>query len=123
MRTSEVEQHLNETPMGSKLMPIFTVIGLLIVFITWLIHINLSGTVAEYYSNPKLVRDAAESGSIVLGQLESIKTTSAWITPLTFVGLAFLLTAISASLTGIKKTLGLRSKVFEVAIPKIAKGK
>ena len=121
MRASEVEQRLTETPMGSKLMPVLAVIGLLIVALAWIIYYNLSGTVSDYYSNPKSIRDGAESGSTILSQLEAIKTTSAWVKPLTFVGLAFLLTAISASLTGIKKTLGLRLSVFEEAIPKIAK--
>lgn len=121
MRASEVEQRLIKTPIGSRLMPIFAVIGLLIVLLTWIIYYNLSGTVGDYYSNPKSIRDGAESGSLVLGQLGDIMTTSTWVKPLTFVGLAFLLTAISASLTGIKKTLGLRLSVFEEAIPKIAK--
>lgn len=121
MRASEVEQKLTETPIGSKLMPFFAVTGLLIVLIAWVIYFNLSGTVADYYSNPKSVRDGAESGSVVLNQLVTISSTSAWLKPLTFVGLAILLTAISASLTGIKETLGLRLKVFEEAIPKIAK--
>ena len=121
MRASEVEQKLTETPIGSKLMPILAAIGLLIVLLTWIIHYNLSGIVGDYYSNPKSIRDGAESGSLVLGQLGEIMTTKTWLTPLTFVGLASLLTAISASLTGIKKTLGLRLSVFEEAIPKIAK--
>ena len=123
MRASEVEQRLTETPMGSKLMPILAAIGLLIVLLTWIIHYNLSVIVGEYYSNPKSIRDTAESGSLVLGQLGEIMATKTWLTPLTFVGLASLLTAISASLTGIKKTLGLRLSVFEEAIPKIAKNR
>ena len=92
MRASEVEQRLTETPMGSKLMPILATIGLLIVLLTWIIHYNLSGIVGDYYSNPKSIRDGAESGSLVLGQLGEIMTTKTWLTPLTFVGLAFLLT-------------------------------
>lgn len=123
MRASEVEQRLTETPTGSKIMPIFAVIGLLIVILAWIIYFNLSGAVSDYYSNPKSVRDGAEAGSSVLSQLQTIESTSAWVKPLTFIGLAFLLTAISASLTGIKNTLSLRLKVFEEAIPKIAKGR
>ena len=59
MRASEVEQKLTETPIGSKLMPFFAVTGLFIVLIAWMIYFNLSGTVADYYSNTKSVRDGA----------------------------------------------------------------
>ncbi len=123
MRVSDVEQELAQAPTGSKIMPFLAMVGLLIVLVALVIYISLSGTVNEYYSNPKSVRDGAEAGSSVLSQLQTIKSTSAWVKPLTFVGLAFLLTAISASLTGIKKTLDLRFRVFEEAIPKIAKGR
>ena len=121
MRVSEVEQELEKTPMGSMMMPYLAIIGLSIVLLAFVIYSNLSGTIADYYSNPKSVRDSAESGSAILGQLQTIKSTSAWVLPFTFTGLALLLSAISASLTGIKKTLGLRTKSFEHAVPKLAK--
>ena len=123
MRVREVEQELEKTPMGSMMMPFLAVIGLSIVLLAFVIYFNLSGTVADYYSNPKSVRDSAESGSDILGQLQAITSTGAWVKPFTFVGLGLLLSAISASLTGIKKTLGLRTKVFEDAMPKLAKGR
>ena len=115
MRVSEVEQELGKTPIESAIMPYLAVIGLSIVILAFVIYNNLSGTIANYYSNPKSVRDGAEAGSDILGQLQAIKSTAA------FVGLGFLLSAISASLIGIKKTLGLRFKVFEDAMPKLAK--
>lgn len=121
MRVSEVEQELEKTPMGSVMMPYLAAAGLSIVLLAFVIYLNLSGTIADYYSNPKLIRDSAESGSDLLGQLQAIKSTGAWVLPFTFTGLALLLSAISASLTGIKKTLGLRAKVFEDAVPKLAK--
>ncbi len=121
MRVSEVEQELEKTPMGSMMMPFLAVIGLLIVLAAFVIYFNLAGTVEDYYSNPKSVRDGAEAGSGILGQLQTIDSTSAWVKPFTFIGLALLLSGISASLTGIKKTLELRTKSFEDAVPKLAK--
>lgn len=106
---------------AARSVPYLAVTGLAIVLVSFITYASLSATVADYYSNTKLVRDGAEPGSAVLEQLRTIETTRAWVVPLTFVGLALLLTAIAASLVGITGALRARAQAFEEAVPKIRK--
>lgn len=80
--------------------------------------IILSPTAASYWGgSAKAVRDAAEVGTPLLAQL----TTLAWwpklLTPLTFLGVAFLMTGIALEFSAIPRLLDRRSELLSKALP------
>ena len=73
-----------------KAFPLFALLGWVLILISFLIGLFvLSTTAAGYWGgNAKAVRDAAEAGSALLGQLQTLTVTPRWLEPLTFLGVA-----------------------------------
>jgi hypothetical protein len=87
---------LDRETTGLKVFPLFTLMGWALIGFSILVGILVLGpTAASYWGgNAKAVRDGAEVGSVLLGQL----TTLAWwpklLVPLTFLGIINGLSAI-----------------------------
>lgn len=112
-----------ETPpkagMQMKIFPIFTMFGWLIVMVSFIIGLTvLAPTASSYFGeNEKATRDAAIVGSELLGQLETLKSTPAWLEPLTFLGVAAFMTGIALEFSTIPKLLKNRGDVMSLCFP------
>lgn len=76
---------------------VFLILGLLVILAYFLFGLARATTAASYWSNPKAIRDAAQPGSALLGQLRFLATTNAWLEPFKFTGLALIITGIAIS--------------------------
>jgi hypothetical protein len=87
------------TPMQSmarKMWIPFTVMGLMIVGIAFLIGLfSLTPTVSDYFDNSKTDREAAVAGSDIVDDKVSIETTKAWLPGFKFLGLGLMLGGIT----------------------------
>ncbi len=106
---------------GLKIFPIFTVFGWLTIMITVLIALLvLSPTGASYWGdNAKAIRDGAEIGSPLLGQLTTIQWWPKFLVSLAILGIASFMTgialefaAITVALTVIIRTLQHQEKTL-----------
>lgn len=90
---------VNMTPMQSmarKMWIPFTVMGMMIVVISFLIGLfSLTPTVSDYFDNAKDVREAAAAGSDIAGDKASIESTKAWLPGFKFLGLGMMLGGIT----------------------------
>jgi hypothetical protein len=61
--------------------------------------------------------DAAGAGSALLAQLQSIESTSAWLVPFKFVGVATEFLAITMGLATILLSLGAQTELLQQVLP------
>ncbi len=106
-----------------KAFPLFTLLGWVLILISFLIGlVVLSTTAAGYWGgNAKAVRDAAEAGSALLGQLQTLTVTPRWLEPLTFLGVAAFMTGIALGFSTIPAILKNRGQVMSACFPLIVK--
>jgi hypothetical protein len=104
---------------GLKLFPLFSLMGWILIGFSILVGVLLlSPTAASYWSgNAKVVRDAAEVGSPLLGAL----TTLAWwpklLIPLIFLGVASFMLGIAMEFAAIPGILDRRIELLSQAVP------
>lgn len=79
--------------------------GLAIVIAASLIGLWNSGVVAQYFSNPKAVREAAAAGSAIVGQKVVIESVFAWLPGFKFFGMGLLFSGITFVLANIINAL------------------
>lgn len=105
--------------MQMKIYPIFTMLGWVLIMVSFIIGLTvLAPTAASYFGeNAKSVRDAATAGSELLGQLEILKATPAWLEPLTFLGVAAFMTGIALEFSTIPNLLKNRGEVMSLCFP------
>lgn len=103
----------------AKAFRLFTIIGWLLVMLSFLIGLFvLSATAADYFGgNGKAVRDAAESGSTLIGQLQTLTTIPRWLEPLTFLGVASFMVGIALEFSMIPDLLKNRGQVMSACFP------
>ncbi len=106
-----------------KVFPLFTLLGWALILLSFLIGLFvLAPTAAGYWGgNSKAVRDAAEAGSALLGQLQTLGVTPRWLEPLTFVGVASFMLGIALEFSTIPAILKNRGQVMSAAFPLIVK--
>ena len=106
-----------------KAFPLFTLLGWVLILISFLIGlVVLSTTAAGYWGgNAKAVRDAAEAGSALLGRLQTLTVTPRWLEPLTFLGVAAFMTGIALEFSTIPAILKNRGQVMSASFPLIVK--
>ncbi|MBT3941254.1 MAG: hypothetical protein HOC77_09440 [Chloroflexi bacterium] len=87
------------TPMQSmarKMWIPFTVMGVMIVVVAFLIGLfSLTPTVSDYFDSSKDIRDTAAAGSDIAGDKASIEATKAWLPGFKFLGLGLMLGGIT----------------------------
>jgi hypothetical protein len=101
--------------------PIFSVLGWILIGLSLLIGLFvLTPTAIDYFGgNAKSVRDAAETGSAVLGQLNTLAATPRWLEPLTFLGVASFMLGIALEFSAIPNILKNRGQVMAICFPQI----
>ncbi len=101
--------------------PIFTVLGWVLIGLSLIIGaFVLTPTAINYWGgNAKAVRDAAEAGSSLLGQLNTLVVTPHWLLPLTFLGVASFMLGIALEFSAIPNILKNRGQVLSICFPQI----
>lgn len=111
-----VELKALRKPLQAKLFPPLMMTGLMILIATFIINLWLAGVSASYWNHSiKTEIDAAQAGSALLSQLSTIQSVKAWLEPLKFAGIAFLLTGISLALAMIRRILQFQAgRILEI---------
>jgi hypothetical protein len=106
-----------------KVFPLLTLLGWVLIGLSFLVGLFvLSTTAAAYWGgNAKAVRDAAEAGSALIGQLQTLAVTPRWLEPLAFLGVAAFMTGIALEFSTIPGLLKNRGKVMSACFPLIVK--
>ena len=101
--------------------PIFTVLGWILIGLALLIGLFvLTPTAIDYFGgNAKAVRDSAEAGSAVIGQLSTLASTQRWLEPLAFLGVASFMLGIALEFSAIPNILKNRGQVMSICFPQI----
>lgn len=103
-------------PWYGRLMPLVMMMGELVFVVALIVGLNLAATARQLFANPVPAIDAAGAGSALLGQLESITGTSAWLVPFKFFGVATELLAILMGLATIVYVLTNQTHLLERGI-------
>ena len=123
MVSADLKQRVNETPRLKKLAYAFMISGFIIIAASFVIGIALGLSIADLFENAKSVRDAAAPDDAatrgILSQQGTIAATTAWLTPLKFIGLGSFLAGISTILYVIIQSLKLRAESMKVSLPVI----
>ena len=82
-------------PITARLFPMLMMIGLLILIVNLVISVFIGALAWDVYGHSVAEINAAEPGSDLLGDLGTVNAYKTWLTPLKFVGLAFILVGIS----------------------------
>ncbi len=99
------------------------VTGMMIIAAVTIIWVVLAFLAGDYYSNSKVVRDAAEAGSGVLSQLSNIQATKAWLLPLEILGIATFLFGFGFAFANILKNVRLRGATMAAVLPALKERK
>ncbi len=99
------------------------VVGMMIIAAVTIIWVVLAVVANDYYSNSKVVRDAAEAGSGVLSQLSSIQATKAWLLPLEILGIATFLFGFGFAFANILANIRLRRSTMAAVLPELKERK
>ncbi len=103
--------------------PLFSLLGWVLILASFLIGLFvLAATASGYWGgNSKAVRDAAEAGSALIGQLQTLTVIPRWLEPLTFLGVASFITGIALEFSTIPGLLKNRGSVLSAAFPLLVK--
>ena len=108
-----VQENVLREPIAGRFAMAFLLMGSATMLLYFFVALGVASQVNEYFGYAKEVRDSAVSGSSILGNLSSIKATSAWLEPLKIMGLSFLIFGIAISFAlSILKTLRLRLQIM-----------
>lgn len=112
----KVRPALPSPPWYGKLMPMVMMIGMLIFVAALIVGLGLAATARQVFANPIPEIDAASAGSALLGQLQSIQATLAWLVPFKFFGVATEFLAILMGLATIVYILTNQNRLLEQGI-------
>jgi hypothetical protein len=103
-------------PWYGRLMPMVMMLGEVIFIAALVVSLQNAAVARGVFSNPIPAIDAAGAGSALLGQLQAIETTNAWLVPLKFFGVATEFLAITMGLGTIILILTQQTKLLDGAI-------
>lgn len=103
-------------PAYAPMMPMVMMLGQVIFVVALIVGLGLAADARELFSNPLPEIDAAGSGTVLLGQLETIKSTSAWLIPFKFFGIATQFLAIVMGLSTIIYILTSQTELIQAGI-------
>lgn len=105
-----------------KVFPLFSVLGWIFIGLALAVGIVVLASTAQSYwgGNVKIARDAAEAGSVLLGQLQVLTSTPRWLEPLVFVGVASFMLGVALEFSSIPALLKNRGDVMKICFPLIA---
>ncbi|MBW8010855.1 MAG: hypothetical protein FVQ83_06390 [Chloroflexi bacterium] len=113
---TEKRPPMPKPPWFGPLMPMVMMVGLLIFIIALVIGFQNASVASKVFSNSLPVIDEAAAGSTLLGQLESIHSTSAWLIPFKFFGIATEFLAIVMGLATIITILTNQTEMIKKGI-------
>lgn len=113
---SDVRPETPQAPWYGRLMPVVMMLGEMIFIGALAAGIWLASIAGQVFSNPLPTIDAAGSGSVLLTQLQTIKTVSAWLVPLKFFAVATEFLAIAMGLGTIVFLLTEQTKLLDNAV-------
>ncbi|MGB3699659.1 MAG: hypothetical protein WA997_00175 [Anaerolineales bacterium] len=113
----------NTKPYQLKVFPILSILGWVLILLALIIGIViLTPTAVNYFgANSKGVRDAAEAGSQLLGQISLLASIPLWLEPLTFLGVAFFICGIALEFSVIPALVKMRGDTMAQAFPILVK--
>lgn len=121
MVSADLKRRVNETPRLKRLAYGLMVTGFIIIAASFVIGIALGLSIADLFENAKSVRDAAAPDDAatrgILSQQGTIAATTAWLTPLKFLGLGSFLAGITTILYVVIQSLKLRAESMKVSLP------
>jgi len=103
-------------PWYGLLMPVVMMLGVAVLIVALIVSLGLAGTARAVFAHPVPEIDAAGAGSALLAQLQTIQTTSAWLVPFKFLGVATEFLAIVMGLATILFVLGAQTEMLEKGI-------
>lgn len=105
----------------TKVFPLLAVMGWALVLIALLVGLFTLTPIAQSYwgENAKATRDAAEAGSSLITQLQTLSATPRWLEPLIFFGVASFMTSIALAFSTIPNILKNRGQVMSLCFPLI----
>lgn len=117
-----VHEEVMRPPFSARIAMLLLLAGLGIIALYFAVSLGVAATTSDYFSSSKAVRDSAVSGSTVLGNLAKIRSMNAWLEPLKFLGLSFMIFSIAISFgISIMKTLKLRMQIVGEFLEEITK--
>ena len=112
-----VQQSLESTivlphpPIIAKVFPILMMIGLVILIAALILGIVEAAIASNYWDHSIATElNEAKAGSDLLSDLGTLQAMDRWLSPVRFIGIAFLLTGIALALTTIIWTLRFQSR-------------
>lgn len=111
------------TTWQMKVYPVLTMIGWALVMLALVLGLFvLVPTATAYFgNNAKELRDVAEPGSTLLGQLETLSVIPRWLEPLIFLGVASFMVGIALEFSTIPNLLKNRGEVMSLCFPILVK--
>ncbi len=108
---------LPDPPMTAKLFPMLMMMGMMILIAAFGVSIWLGINSANYWDHSIMNElNPAGEGSSLLRDLGRIQATKTWLTPLKFVGMAFMFSGIALALVTIVTVLRAQtSRIVEIA--------
>lgn len=121
MVSADLKRRVVETPRLKRLAYGLMITGFIIIAASFVIGIALGLSIADLFENAKSVRDAAAPDDAatrgILSQQGTIAATTAWLTPLKFLGLGSFLAGITTILYVVIQSLKLRAESMKVSLP------
>ena len=116
---------LGRETRGLKAFSFFTLLGWFLIGFSILISVVvLSMTAATYWGgNAKAIRDAAEVGTPLLGQLATLAWWPKLLAPLTFLGVASFMLGIAMEFAAIPGILDRRADLLSKVVPLMGQSK
>lgn len=110
---------LQRETKGLKLFPLFTLLGWILIGFSILIGVAvLAPTAADYWgANAKATRDAANLGSALLSQLQTLAFWPRFLPALIFLGVASFMLGIAMEFAAIPGIIERRTEVLVRAVP------
>ena len=106
-----------------KVAGLLWVVASMIIMISAIMWIITSGMTSDYFSSSKAIRDAAEAGSPILAQLQSIEAINDWVLPFAFVGLGTYLLGFGFGFANILRNVRLRGDTLAATLPQLKERK
>ena len=122
MVSADLQRRVNEAPGLKPIAYGIMAFAMAIMMGVFIASIALGLSIADLFENTKAVRDAAAPGDAtrgILSQQGTIAATTAWLTPLRFIGIVTFLAGISTFFFIIIESIRLRAEAMRVALPVI----
>ncbi len=100
-------------PWFAILSPMLMMLGEVIFIIALIVALQVAGVARQVFANPIPDIDQAGAGTALLAQLQTIQTTSAWLVPFKFFGVATEFLAILIGLATIIYILGAQTEMLD----------